>query len=345
MKTLQFDTRLSLDDLSLVERPVPSPGSRQMVLRVRAVSLNYRDLAIARGTYGAYPLPLVPGSDAAGEVVQVGADVRRFAVGDAACLSYVPDWVDGPVRAETAQRRLGGPVPGVLSEYVVADESAVVRSPAHLTAIEASTLPIAGVTAWQALVTDAHVGPGEVVGVSGTGGVSLFAVQVAIMAGARVIVVGRDADKLGRAQTLGTSQGGTVNVVNASDTRWERRVLDLTAGRGVDCFVDVVGGDALARSIAATRIGGTVCAVGFVGGSDATVDLVALLRRAVTVRAASGGSRASFEALVQAVASHGVRPVVDRVFPFSIVGVRAAFGHLAEGRPFGKVVVDLDGAS
>ena len=340
MRVIEYRQRLSLDGLIMTDRPIPPPGPRELLVRVRAASLNYRDLAIARGEYGSFTLPLVPGSDAAGEVVAVGDGVGRFAAGDRVCLAYVPDWVDGPVRAGVARRRLGGPTDGVLSEYLCAHEEAAVRAPAHLSPLEASTLPIAGVTAWQAMVEDGGLRAGDVVGVSGTGGVSLFAVQIARAAGARVIAVGRDAGKLARVQALGAE---VVNSTRQPD--WEARVLELTGGAGVDLFVDVVGGEALARSIAATRVGGTVCAVGFVAGARASLDLLALLRRAVTVRAASAGSRASFEALVRAMEAGALRPCVDKVFDFTLDGVRAALLHLAEGRPFGKVVVGLGGGS
>lgn len=338
MKTLAFTKRLSLDDLAFLDAPARAPGPRELAVRVRAVSLNYRDLAIARGAYGSYALPLVPGSDAAGEVVAAGPGVTRFAVGDRVCLGYVPDWIDGPVRADVARRRLGGPVDGVLREQVVAHEDALVRAPDHLDLLEASTLPIAGVTAWQALVEDGGLRPGDVVGVTGTGGVSLFVVQIARMVGARVIVVSRDGRKLDRVAAM-----GALTVDATSEPAWDAPVRALTGGEGVDLFVDVVGGASLARAVTATRVGGTVAAVGFVGGAESSLDLVSLLRRAVTVRAASGGSRRSFEELVRALEASQTRPVVDRVFEFDDEGVRAAFRHLAEGRPFGKVVIAIGG--
>ncbi len=340
MKTLTYRSRLTLDDLAEIEESTPTPGPRQILVRVRAVSLNYRDLAIARGEYGSFAVPLVPGSDAAGDVVAVGPAVRRFAAGDRVCLTYVPDWIDGPVSAAAAARRLGGPSRGVLTEYVCVGEEEAVHAPRSLSFEEAATLPIAGVSAWQAVVTEGLIRPGSLVGVTGTGGVSTFVVQIARMAGARVLVVGRDPAKLARMAEMGAT-----TIDSTREPAWERSILELTRGAGVDLFVDVIGGDGLGRSIAATRVGGAVSLFGFVAGARPMLDLVTAIRRAVTLRATSGGSRASFEALVRAIDENDVRPCIDRVFPFGVEGVRAAFAHLAEGRPFGKVVVTMGEAS
>jgi NADPH:quinone reductase-like Zn-dependent oxidoreductase len=327
MKTFLYRQALSLDDLAEVDRPVPSPGPRELLVRVHAVSLNYRDLAIARGTYGGCAVPLVPLSDASGVVV---------AVGDRVVPAYVPDWFDGPVRADVARRRLGGPTDGVLAEYVCVHDDAAVRAPRHLSHEAASTLPIAGASVWQALVADAGLRAGDVVGISGTGGASLFAVQIAAAVGARSFVVARVADKLARVEAIGAT------IVDSSRERaWERRVLELTAGAGVDVFLDVVGGDALARSIAATRVGGTVSAFGFAGGTSAALDMVSFIRRAVSVGGWWGGWGGWVDALARALEDAGTEPIVDRVFGSSLAEVRAAFHHLAEHRPFGKVVIAM----
>lgn len=302
---------------------------------MRAASLNFRDLAIARDGYGGFAAPLVPVSDGAGEVVAKGAGVTRFAVGDLVCPAYVVDWIDGPLREERSFRRLGGSVDGVLSEYIVVDEDAAVRAPSHLDAVEASTLPIAAVTVWQALFADAGVRAGDAVAVQGTGGVSLFVVLLARAAGARVIGLTRGGDRASRLERM-----GAVAVDVSRDPGWEASVRDLTGGRGVDVFVDVVGGEHVGRAVLATRVGGTVALVGFVGATAAALDIPLVLRRAVTLRAASAGSRASFEALVRAMEATGVRPIVDRVVPFR--DAREAYRALEEGRPFGKVVIAFD---
>jgi NADPH:quinone reductase-like Zn-dependent oxidoreductase len=336
-----FRTRLSLDDLGTEQRPMPAVGPRDVLLRMQAAALNYRDLAIARGDYGGFRAPLVPLSDGAGVVVEVGADVRGFAPGDLVCPAYVPDWIAGPVDERAARRRLGGPDDGVAADYLRVAEDALVRAPAHLDAIEAATLPIAAVSAWQALFGAAGtLAPGDTVAVQGTGGVSLFVAQLARLAGARVLMIVRDAARV--AQVHARLGDDVVAIDGGAAPTWQDQLVRATGGRGVDLFVDVLGGVALGRAIAATRVGGTVSAMGFVLGGHAELDLPALIRRAITLRATSGGSRASFEALVRALEAHRVRPVIDRVFPRA--ALRDAYQHLATGRPFGKVVVRLDGA-
>jgi NADPH:quinone reductase-like Zn-dependent oxidoreductase len=326
--------RFSLDGLARAERPAPVPGPREALVRVRAASLNYRDLAIARGQYlPDLPLPFVLGSDAAGEVVAVGAEVTRVRPGDRVVASYVLDWTGGDPTEEAIARRLGGPAPGVLAELCALPEHALVRVPAEVSDEEAATLPIAGVTAWRALFAMARIKPGDVVVAQGVGGVSAFAIQLASAAGARVVVVGRSAEKLARARALGAS--ATIDA--SADPAWDERVRALTGGRGADVIVDVVGGEWLARSAAAIRVGGLVVIVGFAAGAAATIHLPSLMRRWARLQAVSVGSRADLEALAAALPALGVKPVIDRVFPFA--ETPAALAHLAAGGHVGKVVI------
>jgi NADPH:quinone reductase-like Zn-dependent oxidoreductase len=333
MKTYELTDGRGLQSLVMTERPEPVPGPRELRVRLRAVSLNYRDLAILRGTYGSFPRPFVPVSDGVGEVVAVGAEVRRFAVGDRVIPAYVPDWIRGEPTEEGTQRRLGGPLDGLLRESACVHEDAAVAAPEHLTDAEAATLPIAGVTAWHALFTAGSVGPGDTVVVQGTGGVSLFALQLARMAGARVLVTSRSPAKLERAVALGAAAG----ISTHAGPEWEAQVLALTGGRGADHVVDVVGGEGVGRSIAAARVGGTVSLVGFLESATVSFDLTRALRRVVRLQAVSTGSRDELEALGRALAVHGVRPVVDRMFPFD--QAPEAFEHLARGSHLGKVVI------
>jgi NADPH:quinone reductase-like Zn-dependent oxidoreductase len=336
MKAFVFEHRLALDDLRLIDRPAPAPGPRQILLRMQAASLNYRDLSIAGGDYGSYPLPLVPLSDGAGTVTAVGAEVRRFRLGDLVSPAYVPDWISGPMRRETALRRLGGPADGVLSELVCLDEEAAVRAPAHLSAAEAATLPIAGVTAWQAMFADSGLTAGQTLAVQGSGGVSLFVVQLARAAGIRVLSLLRGG---GRREVL---EGLGAEVFDSTQPDWPDQLRTATGGQGVDLFVDVVGGAMLPGVIAATRVGGSVVLLGYVGGRSVTLDLIQVIRSGVTLRAVSGGSRTSFEQLVRFMEVHELRPFVAARFAFG--DVRAAYQYLASAKPVGKVVIDFDQA-
>ncbi|HET9933366.1 MAG TPA: NAD(P)-dependent alcohol dehydrogenase [Polyangiaceae bacterium] len=333
MKAYVFEKRLALDELKPVERPIPTPKSHEILVAMRAVSLNFRDLAIARGDYGNFPCPLVPLSDGAGEVVACGASVTRFSKGDLVCAAYVPDWIDGPVSERVARRRLGGPSDGVLAEYICVDESAAVRAPAHFDAREAATLPVAAVTAYEALFRGARLAPGDVVAVQGSGGLSLSVLQLARAVGARVLALTRDDSRRERLERLGAE------VFVVSDSRWDVPLRAATNGEGVDVFVDVVGGPSLQAAVNSTRFGKTLLLLGFVAGQQSEVDLVGAIRRAITLRAVSGGSRESFEALTRGLQNWQLRPVIDRVF--ALRDLHAAFEHLARGRPFGKVVVEF----
>jgi NADPH:quinone reductase-like Zn-dependent oxidoreductase len=301
---------------------------------MRAASLNYRDLAIARGGYGVHPLPLIPLSDGVGTVVAVGSEVRRFKVGDLVSPSYVPEWIDGPIREETALRRLGGPIDGVLRELMCVDEDKAVRAPAHLEAVEAATLPIAAVTAWQALFANGELSAGQTVAVQGSGGVSLFVVQLARAVGLRVLSILRGRERREALEQLGAE------VFDSTLADWPAHIRAATDGHGVDLFVDVVGGPMLSQVIQSTRLGGSIVLLGFVGGTSVTLDLISVIRRAVTLRAISGGSRASFERLVHFMEEHRIRPVVAARFAFD--QFREAYEYLESKRPFGKIVIDFD---
>ena len=336
MKVVELRARSGIESLLVCERPIPQPGPGEILVRIKAATLNYRDLAIARGSYGSFALPIVPLSDACGEVSALGEGVTRFAVGDAVCPLYVMDWMSGPPQADVVARRLGGPQDGVLAQYVCVPARAAVRAPRHMSALEAATLPIAGVTAWQALFVQGRVTPGDVVLVQGTGGVSIFALQLARAAGASVIATSGSPDKAQRARALGARE-----VVDyRANPDWQQRVMELTDGRGADHVIDVVGGANVARSISAVRIGGTVSLIGFLDDTRGVIDLPEAFRRVVTLNCISVGSRAAFEALIAATEASELRPVVGRVFAFD--EVHAAYEHLAAGAHFGKVAITFE---
>jgi NADPH:quinone reductase-like Zn-dependent oxidoreductase len=332
MKAWQID-RFGLENLTLADRPAPSPGRGEVLVRIRAVSLNYRDRLVVGGTaIPKLPLPFVPASDASGEVAEVGPDVTRFKPGDRVMSHYVPKWLDGDGRSDGDYRTLGGPLPGVLAEHVVFHEQSLVSPPADYTHEQASTLPIAAVTAWTALFADVPLKPGETVLVEGTGGVSIFALQLATAAGARVIVTSSSDEKIARAKALGAVEG--INYKRHPD--WEKKALELTAGRGVNHIVEVVGGANTRHAVAALARGGHLALVGVMDGTSIEFDHLPFMLRRQLAHGIIVGSRRQFEAAVRALETTGIRPVIDGVYPFD--EARAAFDHLVSG-PFGKVVI------
>ncbi|MCZ8547244.1 NAD(P)-dependent alcohol dehydrogenase [Mesorhizobium qingshengii] len=335
MKAIELQAPGGIDNLRLVELPMPDPGRQEMIIKVKATALNYRDVEIARGSYHtAFALPLIPLSDGVGEVVAVGAEVTRFEVGDRVCGTFWQRWVGGSFAMAEPFYQRGGPVDGLLSEFARLDEQAAVLAPPHMSDSEAATLPCAAVTAWHALFTEGRLKPGETVLSLGTGGVSLFAVQFAAAAGARVIVTSSSDDRLMRAKALGAHDG----INYRSDPDWAKAVLALTDGRGADHIIEVGGPQSLAQSLRASARGAQINVIGYLGGSEGSVNPLDIFRRQATARGIPVGSRESFEAMNRAIAVNRLRPVIDRVFPWGQAA--AAFHHLEHGSPFGKVVLD-----
>lgn len=328
-------TGQGIDSLAIVERPVPRPGPGQVRVRIGAASLNYRDLMVARGGYsrGAPKLPLVPLSDGAGEVVEVGAGVMHLRVGDRVAGAFFQKWVDGAFDPEKGASALGGAIDGVLAEEVVFEAAAAVKFPAALSYEEAATLPCAGVTAWVGLVELGGLAAGEAVLAMGTGGVSVFALQIARGAGARVLLTSSHDDKLALGRGLGADAG--INYRTVVD--WDVRARELTGGRGVDHILEVGGAATLERSLGALRDGGHLALVGLLGGTRADVETARKNGRGIRVDSVYVGSVRHFEALNASIERTGLRPVVDRVFPFD--QAREAYSYLESGRHFGKVVV------
>jgi NADPH:quinone reductase-like Zn-dependent oxidoreductase len=332
MWAYEYSGSISLDNLRKVDRPDPVPGPSQVVLRMLAFGLNYRDLAIAGGHYhvGVSP-PLVPFSDGVGEVVATGPAVTRFARGDLACPIYLPDWISGPVRAESGNRRLGGPTDGVFVEYMCIDEQEAVRAPAHLGAEEAASLPVTAVTAWHQLYTVGNLAPGETLLVQGTGGVSTAALQLAAAGGAKIIALLRDERHAGRMLELGASA-----VVTTDSDDWPCRVVALD-GKGADAVVNVAGGRTLNPTIAALRVGGRVHLVGYAEDTTSSLDIFTAIRHGVTIHVATAGNRDSFEAMVTAMEANALHPPIAA--SFKTEQVREALACLAGGGHFGKVVL------
>lgn len=333
MKVVTFD-RFDIDALTLAERPEPQPGAGQVLVRMRAWSLNYRDLLVVKGLYNPkLKLPFVPLSDGAGEVAAVGPGVRRVKVGDRVAGCFMQQWSAGEVTDAKAKSALGGALEGVLAEYVLLSEDGVVTVPAHLSDEEAATLPCAAVTAWHALVVEGQIKAGDTVLVQGTGGVSLFALQFARMHGARVIATSSHADKLARVRQLGAS-----DAINYKETpEWGDKVRELSGG-GVDHVVEVGGAGTLNQSLRAVRTNGRIALIGVLAATG-SFNPVPILMKNVRVQGIFVGSRAMFEAMNRAIALHQLRPVVDRVFP--LAEVRQAFRLMESAAHFGKICVQL----
>jgi NADPH:quinone reductase-like Zn-dependent oxidoreductase len=323
------------DAMRLEDLPTPTPGHGQVVVRMKAASVNYRDLLISRGQYNPrLLLPMVPLSDGAGEVAVIGPGVTRFKPGDRVSGNFMTGWVEGPIDAAKGRTTLGGEVSGVLAEEVVLPEVSLVRIPEHLSYEEAATLPCAAVTAWHALVFSGGIKPGDTVLTLGSGGVSVFALQFARLAGARVIATSSSDGKLARLKERGASE--LINYRSTPD--WDRRVRELTGGVGVDHVVEVGGAGTLPRSLKSVRVGGHVALIGVLTGLG-EVNPIGILMNSIRLHGIFVGSRVMFEAMNRAIASSGLLPVIDRVFPFE--ESVAAIKHLEGGNHFGKIVIRI----
>jgi len=326
--------QFGLDGLTLAERPDPEAGPGEAIVRVRAASLNYRDWLMVTGDYNPrQPLPLVPASDGAGEVVVVGPGVTRVKPGDRVMGAFSQGYLGGPPTREKVRQTLGGPLDGMLAEQRVFPADGLVRVPEHLTDIEAATLPCAAVTAWNALIGIGTIAPGDIVLVQGTGGVSIFGLQFATLIGARVIVTSSSDAKLERARSLGAWQ--TINYVTTPD--WDKAARSMTDNVGVDHIIEVGGASTIARSLRAIRIGGTISIIGVLGGKSTDVALTPVLMQHLRLQGVLVGSRETFERMTRAIGHHHLRPALDRTFEFD--EVKEAFAYLAAGKHFGKVTV------
>ena len=332
MNVFEIRDGFGLDALQPAERPRPGPGPGQVLLKMRAASLNYRDLMLVKGQYNPkLKLPRIPLSDGVGEVVEVGAGTTQVKVGDRVASLFMPGWQEGELTEAKARTALADAVDGVLAEYVVLPETGVIPAPAHLSDEEAATLPCAAVTAWNALMAQGGVCPGETVLIQGTGGVSLFALQFARLAGARVIGTSSSDEKLAKVKELGVSDG-----INYKSTpAWGDRVRELTGGVGADRVIEVGGAGTLPQSLRAVRVAGEISLIGVLTGGE--VNPIPALMKAVRIQGIYVGSRAMFAAMNRAIELHRLRPVIDRVFPFN--QAREAFAHLESQAHFGKIVI------
>lgn len=336
MKSYHVQYGDGLESLTVKEHPIPQPGPEEVLLRMHANSLSYRDLMIFKGSY---PLPVKPDvvavSDGAGEVVAIGANVTRTKPGDRVTVQMFPEWTDGPFALEHAAQ-IGGSLDGLLTEYAIVSEEAVVHIPAHLSYEEAATLPCAALTAWNALTAGKALQAGQTILTLGSGGVSLFAIQFAKMMGAFVIATTSSEEKAQRLKALGADE--VINYRTRPD--WHARVRELTNGRGVDQIVEVTGGT-LEQSIQCVAIEGQINFVGRLDTGAQTININMLFQSCASVRVVAVGSRAQFIAMNTAIEANQLHPVIDKVFPFQEAA--AAFRYLQEGKYFGKVVISHRG--
>ncbi len=334
MNAYELHPEEGFDALKMVDRPRPRIGPGDVRVRVRAVSLNYRDLMVARGSKKRAKR-IVPVSDGAGEVIEIGSEVKRIAIGDRVAAAFFPTWLDGAFAEEHHANALGGSLDGMLAEEVVLPERAWVKIPARYTFEQAATLPCAAVTAWHALFEAATVKPGETVLVQGGGGVSMFAIQLARHAGAAVIATSSSPDKRARF----TEMGAASTIDYKADVKWGDTARAAAGNGGVDLVVEVGGAGTFDQSIASLRYGGHMSLLGILAGTQGPINTYAIFHKNIRIRGVYVGSVAMFERLVRVLEHSNIDPIIDRVFSFE--EARSAYDHLASGAHFGKVVIRL----
>ncbi|RMO90999.1 hypothetical protein ALQ33_200182 [Pseudomonas syringae pv. philadelphi] len=326
-----------IDNLKLTELPIPEIKDCQILVKMLAVSLNFRDLLVINGVATWKPLSRrIPVSDGVGEIVAVGKDAPEWKAGDIVAGVYLSEWLDGTLTEEKYFRPLGGAVAdGVLSEYVVFDRDAVVKIPSHLTPVEAATLPVAAVTAWHAVVCRSQVVAGESVLIQGTGGVSLFATQFVRALGGIPIVISSSDEKIEKVKLLGATS--TINYKTHPD--WEDKVIEITDRKGADHVIEVVGGANLNRSLKAVKLSGTISFIGLIAGLSAPINTYHFVTKNVRIHGIESGSKQMFVDMNDFIEKHQIKPVVDKVFPYSEIG--NALKYLESGAHYGKVVIQF----
>jgi len=323
-----------IDAIAQIEHPDPKPSHRQVLVKIKACSLNFRDLGIVRGSYR---MPVrenvIPLSDGAGEVIEVGSGVARIKVGDRVAGNFFQRWYGGEPPADAHLSALGGGTDGMLAEYAVLEEDGAVKIPQHLSLEEGATLPCAAVTVWNAMMEHAKLKAGDTILLQGTGGVSIFGLQFAHAMGIRAIITSSSDEKLARAKALGAAFG--INYKTTPD--WDKAAMQFTGGAGVDHVVEVGGATTLTRSFGAIRAGGKITLIGGLSGGATELNPGLIFSRRANVQGISVGSTQMFQATMRAIEINAIKPVIDKVFAFA--DAKAAYQHMASGAHFGKIVI------
>ena len=321
-----------IDSLELVDRPTPQPGPGEVLVKIQAISLNYRDLMMVKGLYNPkLHLPRIPCSDGAGEVAAIGEGVTAWKPGDRVCGTFFQNWIDGPPTPAKIKGALGGDIDGMLAEFVLLKETGMVRFPKHLSFEEAATLPCAAVTAWNALAA-ANLQPNSTVLIQGTGGVSIFALQFAKLKSLRVLGISSSDAKLQRACSLGLDKG----LDYGETSEWDRWVMEQTSGEGVDLVVEVGGVGTLPRSLRAVKMGGMIAQIGVLTGPSEPIPVPMILHKQVRIQGIYVGSRHHFEEMNKAIAAAELRPIFESR-PWT--QAREAFREMESATHFGKLVL------
>jgi NADPH:quinone reductase-like Zn-dependent oxidoreductase len=338
MRALSVTEPWGLDAIKVVEAPDPAPGPGEVLVRMRAVSLNYRDMLMISGMYPRGPAtggPITPFSDGCGIVEAVGPGVTRVAVGDRVATMFFQNWISGPPTLEKLSSSLGSPIPGAGRELAVFSQEGLSKVPEFLSDQQVATLPCAALTAWRALFEDADLRPGDTVVLQGTGGVSIFGLQFAHAAGHRTVITSSSDEKLARAKAMGADHLANYR----QDPEWAKVVRAATGGVGADLIIEVGGGGTIEQSMRAIRIGGHVAIVGVVAGLGGGFNTASLIGNSARLQGLSVGSRDMFEAMCRFIDLRRIQPVVDKVFPWT--EVKAAFSAMQGGEHFGKIVLEF----
>lgn len=328
-------TAPTIDSLNICDIPIPQPGYGEVVIRQHAVSLNYLDLALATGQFGAIAQPIIPGADSAGEIVELGADVSNWHVGERVVPGMMYSWHTGVIRPEHHHALRGVTTHGGLAQYAVVPAASLVRIPDFFSWQQAATLPVAATTAWNAIVWG-KIQPGSTILLLGTGGVSLFALQFAKAAGARVIILSSSNEKLARVKELGADEGINYH----EEPEWDRLVLKLTNGHGADLVLESVGASTFAKSVNAVAYNGTIFVIGFVGGAELNVPVLPIMQKMLHIVGNNTGSTSDLRGAVRAIEAAAIEPEIDRIFSFA--ETQNAYRYLLSAKHVGKVVISLN---